>query len=180
MRPPIFNQRLPEYDQRQKSCQHQRCEHHLNDRETGRVFAKKPTCNNAACTQEPVSGPSEPIKHISLRRLLSSTRYTLGSLLDAGGPHCWWASKANIPAIIARAIRVPTTNAIIGCRLGLSSFEPALFCAAPMPSQKGRLPIDGNLALNGTLAVCGLRQKPAGSACSAPCEGSRGRHTAET
>jgi hypothetical protein len=36
---------------------------------------------------------------------------------------------------------VPTTNAIIGCRLGLSSFDPALFCAAPMPNQKGRLPI---------------------------------------
>jgi len=65
MRPPIFNQRLPKYDQRQKGRQHQRCEHHLDDRETGRVFAKKPTCNNAAGTQEPVSGPSEPIKHIS-------------------------------------------------------------------------------------------------------------------
>ena len=37
-------------------------------------------------------------------------------------------------------------NAIIGCRLGLSSFDPALFCAAPMPNQKGRLTIDGNLA----------------------------------
>ena len=34
-------------------------------------------------------------------------------------------------------------NAIIGCRLALSSFDPALFCAAPMPNQKGRLPIDG-------------------------------------
>jgi hypothetical protein len=73
-RPPIFNQRLPKYDQQHKSRQHQRCEHHLNDRETGRVFAKKPTCNKAASTQEPVSGPSEPIKHISLRRPLSSTR----------------------------------------------------------------------------------------------------------
>src|SRR3954453_14488865 len=78
MRPPIFNQRLPKYDQRQKSRQHQRCEHHLNDRETGRVFAKEPTCNKAASTQEPVSGPSEPIKHISLRRPLSSTRNVRG------------------------------------------------------------------------------------------------------
>src|SRR3954463_938716 len=76
MRPPIFNQRLPKYDQRQKSRQHQRCEHHLNDREAGRVFAKKPPCNKAASTEEPVSGPSEPIKHISLRRPLSSTRNT--------------------------------------------------------------------------------------------------------
>src|SRR6185369_7384450 len=66
MRPPIFNQRLPKYDQRQKGRQHQRCEHHLDDCEPGRVFAKKPTCNKTACTQEPVSGPSEPIKHTSL------------------------------------------------------------------------------------------------------------------
>src|SRR3954462_1975753 len=79
MRPPIFNQRLPKYDQRQKSRQHQRCEHHLNDRKAGRVFAKEPTCNKAASTQEPVSGPSEPIKHISLRRPLSSTRNTRDS-----------------------------------------------------------------------------------------------------
>jgi hypothetical protein len=48
MGPPIFNQRLPKYDQRQKGRQHQRCEHHLDDCETDRVFAKKPTCNNAA------------------------------------------------------------------------------------------------------------------------------------
>src|SRR3954465_8453165 len=74
MRPPIFNQRLPKYDQGQKSRQHQRCEHHLNDREAGRVFAKKPTCNKTATTEGPVSGASEPIKHISLRLLLSSTR----------------------------------------------------------------------------------------------------------
>ncbi len=79
MRPPIFNQRLPKYDQRQKNRQHQRCEHHLNDREAGRVFAKEPTCNKAASTQEPVGGPSEPIKHISLRRPLSSTRNTRDS-----------------------------------------------------------------------------------------------------
>ena len=47
MPPPIFNQRLPEYDQRQKGRQHRRCEHHLDDCETDGVFAKKPTCNNA-------------------------------------------------------------------------------------------------------------------------------------
>jgi len=38
------------------------------------------------------------------------------------------------------------TNAIIGCRLGLSSVDPELFCAAPMPNQEGRLPIHGHLA----------------------------------
>src|SRR4051812_9742526 len=79
MRPPIFKQRLPKYNQRQKSRQHQRCEHHLNDREAGRVFAKKPACNKAASTQEPVGGPSEPIKHISLRRPLSSAGNTRDS-----------------------------------------------------------------------------------------------------
>jgi hypothetical protein len=78
-RPPIFNQSLRKYDQDHESRQRQGCEHHLNDRETGRVFAKKPTCNEAASTQEPVSGPSEPIKHISLRRPLSPTRYTRDS-----------------------------------------------------------------------------------------------------
>ena len=77
MGPPIFNQRLPKYDQRQKGRKHQRCEHHLNDRETGRVFSKKPNRNKTASTQEPVSGPSEPIKHISFRRLLSSTNFIL-------------------------------------------------------------------------------------------------------
>jgi hypothetical protein len=35
---------------------------HLTNRETGRIFAKKPTCNNAANSQELVGGPSAPIK----------------------------------------------------------------------------------------------------------------------
>jgi hypothetical protein len=39
---------LPKHEQGYESREHQRCKHHLNDRETGRVFAKKPTCNNAA------------------------------------------------------------------------------------------------------------------------------------
>jgi hypothetical protein len=59
-------------------------------------------------------------------------------------PHCWLTNRKNIPTTIARAIRIPTTNEIIGCRLGLSPFDPALFCAAPRPNQKGRLPILGS------------------------------------
>ena len=47
-RPAIFDQRLPEHNQGYESCQHKSCKTHLNKRETGRVFAKKPSCNNAA------------------------------------------------------------------------------------------------------------------------------------
>jgi hypothetical protein len=48
--------------------QHQCCERRLNVRETGRVLAKKPACNNAADPQQQVGGPSKPIRHIALRR----------------------------------------------------------------------------------------------------------------
>ncbi len=61
-RPAIFRQRLPEYDQGHKSRQHQCCKTHLDNSVTERVFAKKPTCNNAANSQELVGRPSEPIK----------------------------------------------------------------------------------------------------------------------
>jgi hypothetical protein len=44
----IFEQALPKHQQGHESCQHQRCDHHLNNRETGRVLAKKPACNNSA------------------------------------------------------------------------------------------------------------------------------------
>ena len=53
--------------------------------------------------------------------------------------HCWLTNRKTIPATIARAIRIPTTNASSGCRAGFRPFDPAPFCAAPMPSQKGRL-----------------------------------------
>jgi hypothetical protein len=67
--PAVFDQRLPEYDQGHESRQHKRCKTHLNKHETGRIFfAKKPTCHNAANSQKLVSGPSEPIKYIALRR----------------------------------------------------------------------------------------------------------------
>src|SRR5262249_16858435 len=64
IRPPIFNQLLPAYDHGHKSSQHQRRKHHLNDRETGRVTAKEPACNNAPDAQKLVGGPSEPIEHL--------------------------------------------------------------------------------------------------------------------
>src|SRR5215467_13037944 len=55
--------------------------------------------------------------------------------------HCWLTNKINNPATINRASRIPTTNEITQCRLGLISFDPAPFCAAPRLNQKRRLPI---------------------------------------
>src|SRR5262249_54723923 len=45
-------------------------------------------------------------------------------------------------AINTAAIRVPTTNEVTGCRLRLTSFDPAPFCAAPRSNQKRSLSID--------------------------------------
>src|SRR5262249_61124323 len=63
------------------------------------------------------------------------------------------------PAAINRASRIPTTNEITGCRLGLTSFDPEPFCAAPMPNQKRSLSIAKTLAatigfyLSGVIAI---------------------------
>src|SRR6266481_5908613 len=67
-------------------------------------------------------------------------------------------------ATISRAIRTPTTNDVTGCRLGLTSFDLAPFCAAPIPNQKRSLSIDPCLALNeGELTAAGWpRQVQAG------------------
>jgi hypothetical protein len=77
---------------------------------------------------------------------------TLGRALHKR--HCWLTNRKNIPTTIARAIRIPTTSEIIGCRLGLSPFDPAPFCAAPRPSQNGRLPIDRYLAIRRVASAC--------------------------
>ena len=55
--------------------------------------------------------------------------------------HCWLTNKINNPAAINRASRIPTTNEVTGCRLGLTSFDAAPFCAAPRPNQKRSLSI---------------------------------------
>src|SRR6516162_3943329 len=56
-------------------------------------------------------------------------------------PHCWLTNKRNIPTAINRASRIPTASEITQCRLGLTSFDLAPFCAAPRPNQKRRLPM---------------------------------------
>src|SRR6516165_4780386 len=61
--------------------------------------------------------------------------------VPCGGGHCWLTNRKNIPAAINRASRVPTTNEVTGCRLGLTAFDPAPFCAAPIPNQKRSLSI---------------------------------------
>src|SRR5262249_42253165 len=50
--------------------------------------------------------------------------------------HRWLTNKTNAPAAINTAIKIPTTNEITGCRLRLTSADPAPFCAAPRPNQK--------------------------------------------
>src|SRR5215813_14648665 len=47
----------------------------------------------------------------------------------------------NAPAAINRASRIPATSEITQCPLGLISFDPAPFCAAPIPNQKRSLSI---------------------------------------
>src|SRR5262249_40358231 len=56
-------------------------------------------------------------------------------------PHCWLTNKINNPAASNGASTIPTTNEITRCRLGLTSFDLAPFCAAPMPNQKRSLSI---------------------------------------
>ena len=55
--------------------------------------------------------------------------------------HLWLTNKKNIPTAITSTIKIPTTSEATQCRR-LMGFDPAPFCAAPMPSQKKRLPID--------------------------------------
>ena len=71
---------MPIYKRGDDSRQHQRCAHHLNEREISRVFANKPTRNNSASIQEQVSGPTEPIEHDSLSGNIYPVRPTVYSL----------------------------------------------------------------------------------------------------
>src|SRR5262249_52475767 len=60
--------------------------------------------------------------------------------------HFWLTNRINAPTVINRASRIPTTNETTQCRLGLTSFGLAPFCAAPRPNQKRSLSIERYLA----------------------------------
>src|SRR5262249_49674852 len=53
--------------------------------------------------------------------------------------HCWLTNRRNAPTPINTASRIPTTSETTQCRLGLTSFDPAPFCAAPRPDQNRSL-----------------------------------------
>src|SRR6516225_10460372 len=55
--------------------------------------------------------------------------------------HCWLTNRIKAPAAINRASRIPATSETTQCRLGLTSFDPAPFCAAPRPNQNRSLSI---------------------------------------
>ena len=54
--------------------------------------------------------------------------------------HCWLTNRRNNPTPINSAIRIPTTSEATQC-LSTVGFDPAPFCAAPMPNQKRSLSI---------------------------------------
>src|SRR5262245_62169384 len=87
------------------------------------------------------SGAREPrfLLEPGLSHVIAQARSQLAPL------HCWLTNRINIPTVINRASRVPTANDRARLRR-YSGFDPAPFCAAPMPSQKNRLPIDRYLA----------------------------------
>src|SRR5215831_558410 len=64
--------------------------------------------------------------------------------------HCWLTNKTKATTAIKKASRIPTTNEITGCRLRVTSSDPAPFCAAPRPNQKRSLSIERYLALQGS------------------------------
>jgi hypothetical protein len=57
----------------------------------------------------------------------------------------WLTSNKNIPTIINAAMRVPTISETTQFRRSIG-FDPALFCAAPIPNQKRSLSIDQHRA----------------------------------
>ena len=94
------------------------------------------------------SAASPPICLFSSRAssIWSSTQGNGNGSRDAmvalSGPlYRWLTNRIKAPTPINTAIRIPTINEVTGCRCSIG-FDPALFCAAPMPNQKRRLLID--------------------------------------
>ena len=69
-------------------------------------------------------------------------RHDHGKANSLAPHHRWLTNKTNAPAAINTAFKIPTTNEITGCRLRLTSSDPAPFCATPRPNQKRSLSID--------------------------------------
>jgi hypothetical protein len=64
--------------------------------------------------------------------------------------HFWLTNRINIPTAINRASRIPTTNERARFRRS-SGFDPAPFCAAPMPNQKRSLSIAVSAVIDAAL-----------------------------
>jgi hypothetical protein len=81
------------------------------------------------------TGPGHVFRH----RPHSTSTAVLKSLQsDLRKPHSFWlTNRRNIPTVINAVAKIPTTNDTTQCRLTVG-FDPAPFCAAPMPNQKRR------------------------------------------
>jgi hypothetical protein len=82
-------------------------------------------------------------------------------VLLLGPLHFWLTNRKNIPTAINIAIRIPTMIETTQCRRSMG-FVPAPLCAAPMPNQKRRLPIERYLAQNPTLLPSIIRHDVVG------------------
>jgi hypothetical protein len=86
------------------------------------------------------NGPEFVAEAVKLGSPLSAPRLPISSGAVLGRMATSRASTPAFTAPINRASRIPTTNETAQCRL-IVGFDPAPFCAAPMPNQKRRLPI---------------------------------------
>jgi hypothetical protein len=116
------------------------------------------------------SDPGYDLAHLRQRFVLGSHGLKQGQLAPF---HCWLTNRINIPTAIKRPTRLPTTNDRARLRR-FSGFDPAPFCAAPMPSQKSRLPIEQiprcsqiGLGLHHPQAICLRIQRSSGASCAA-------------
>jgi hypothetical protein len=98
------------------------------------LCVRERTSPTPVCRSDPGSG----LAHLRQRFDLGSHGPKQGQLAPL---HFWLTNRINIPTAISRATRVPMANDRARLRRS-SGFDPAPFCAAPMPSQKRRLPID--------------------------------------
>jgi hypothetical protein len=71
-------------------------------------------------------------------------------LVPGASAHCWLTNKIKAPAVISRAIRIPTTNETTQCGRAIG-FDPAPFCAAPMPNQKRSSSMGVSAVINAAL-----------------------------